>query len=448
MDGLATGQVFTGGVETASRSELAALQERRLLDILPRIVSRSALLRTKWAEAGVDPASIVSIEDYKRRAPFIDKDDIRVFRDAHDDPYGGLLCCAPEELTAVASTSGTTGDPTPYPFRWQLGAAASPSDYWEGDMGGQSRPTLRNLRAYGIGPGDYVALFIPTFRGPSFRLFQEAGGIPILFDHHPAELPRFVELARRLRPKLMYLLSNPLILGLEQLERETGLDLVDVFSSIHTVVFGGEPLSGRAKGLLERWGVKVHEHASLGDVGTIWECPARAGMHAWEDYCLVEVIDHETGEEAPDGARGELVVTALTNDTAPLVRFRSGDLVKVDRSPCACGSTHVRLWPIGRAGDEVVVDGKVVLPRDVWEAVERVPETAAGLFQIIRPDRTLTSLKLRVGYAGATDLAALRDTVASSVERIVGVRPEIDLVPNEELLKLGPPHKIPRTAKA
>ena len=104
--------------------------------------------------------------------------------------------------------------------------------------------------------------------------------------------------------------------------------------------------------------------------------------------------------------------------------------------------------PVGGADDEVVVDGKVVLPRDVWEAVECVPETAAGLFQIIRPDRTLTSLKLRVGYAGAPDLAALRDTVAASVERIVGVRPEIDLVANEELLKLGPPHKIPRTAKA
>lgn len=432
--------------EMMPRNELAALQEQKLLSGLVSIVSRSGLLKAAWSRAGIDPAEIKTLADFKQRAPFINKDDVRKFRDENADPYGGLLCCEPSELTAVASTSGTTGDPTPFPFRWQKDASIWPGDYWEG--GGASQASVRDLRAMGLMPGDFVALFIPTFRGPSFRVFQEAGGIPIMFDHHPGELARFAESARRFRPTVMYLLSNPLILGFEQLERETSLDIKDVFSSFKAVVFGGEPLSARSKGLLSRWGVNVYEHASLGDAGTIWECPARAGLHAWEDHVLVEVIDPETGREVADEEVGELVVSALSNPTAPLVRFRSEDLVKVDRRPCACGSTHVRLWPIGRMGDEIVVNGKVVLPRDIWGAIENIAETSAGLFQIIRPERTLASLRLRIGYAaGTSDLEDLHRRISDSVERMVGVRPEIELTPNDELLKLGPPHKIPRTTK-
>jgi phenylacetate-CoA ligase len=108
----------------------------------------------------------------------------------------------------------------------------------------------------------------------------------------------------------------------------------------------------------------------------------------------------------------------------------------------------VRLWLAGRLGDEVVVNGVSILPRDIWTAVEEVPETAAALFQIIRPQRELTELKLRVGYDGEPDLADVARRVADQVEARIKVRPEVELIPNSELIKLGPPHKIPRVAKA
>ncbi len=109
----------------------------------------------------------------------------------------------------------------------------------------------------------------------------------------------------------------------------------------------------------------------------------------------------------------------------------------------------MRMTLLGRLGDEVIVNGTSILPRDVWTAVEQVEETSAGLFQIIRPQRELTELKLRVGYEGTpADLADVARRVADEVEKRVSVRPEIEMTPNSELIKLGPPHKIPRVAKA
>lgn len=107
------------------------------------------------------------------------------------------------------------------------------------------------------------------------------------------------------------------------------------------------------------------------------------------------------------------------------------------------------MWPVGRKSDEILVDGISVLPGDIWPAIESVPETSAALFQVVRPAREVDRLTLRVGYAseGVHGLAHVRDHVVDAVEAAVGVTPEVELVPNEELLRQGPPHKIPRVTR-
>jgi phenylacetate-CoA ligase len=111
----------------------------------------------------------------------------------------------------------------------------------------------------------------------------------------------------------------------------------------------------------------------------------------------------------------------------------------------------MRLWPVGRKGDEVVIDGHAVLPMDIWRAVESVPESSAGYFQLIRTGREMTALKVRVGHIdrpGGRPLTSVRDDLVGAIEVAVGIAPEIELVPNEMLLRLGPPHKIPRVASS
>jgi phenylacetate-CoA ligase len=192
----------------------------------------------------------------------------------------------------------------------------------------------------------------------------------------------------------------------------------------------------------------LFEHTSVGDVGTAFECPEHDGLHFWEDDTLVECLDPNGSETVADGREGELVATALVNRTTPLIRYRSDDIVRVTRAACACGRTHARLWPVGRKGDSVEVDGRTILPIDVWSAVESVDACSRGLFQIVRTAAQMDRLRLRVGYGalGSAQLDTVREEVAAAVLGAVGTDPDVELVPDADLLRLGPPHKIPRVA--
>jgi len=414
--------------ETMPRAQLEALQESLLLEMLPYAYEHAALIRETWDAAGVHPRDIKSVDDFRERAPFIDKNSLRRFRDERGDPYGGTCTIPPAELTAIMSTSGTTGDPTLVPEKW--------------GGGGGGRPAIitRDFWGMGVRPGDYVSLVLFTFRGPTYGLFQGIGTVPILFDFDPAEIERLCELSLRYRPTGLYNFGSVLINEVRAVCERRGFDPRDVFASYKGVVFAGEPLSPRARRLAEEWGVELYEHCGVGDVTASFECPQHDGLHIWEDTAFVE-------ETPLDGDRYELVATALVNKTAPLIRYRSDDIVRLTREPCACGRTHMRMWPIGRKGDEVVVQGKTILPIDVWAAVESVEACAMGLFQVVRSAREVDTLRLRVGYAGPANEAAVRDDVQAAVFAETGVVPEVDLVPNDALLKLGPPHKIPRVAR-
>jgi phenylacetate-CoA ligase len=427
---------FDREIETMPRAGLREIQEAKLLDLLPYAYERSALIRSTWDDAGVHPRDITSIDDYTERAPFISKDAIRVFRDERHDPYGGLLCFEEAELTAITSTSGTTGDPTLVP------------EVWGGARAGAAPALVREFYEIGTRAGDYFTCILFTFRGAFFALVQSLGAVPVFLDHSPSELPRFVELSLEYRPTNLYNFSNVLISELARVCEEMAVDPRDVMASYHGVVTGGEQLGRRSQELLHDWGVAWFEHTAVGDAGAATECREHDGCHFWEDSVLVEHLDPDGTEPVADGTRGELVVTALDNRVMPLVRFRSDDLADITRERCGCGRTHGRLRTAGRKGDEVIVDGRSVLPRDVWEAVEQFDETAMGLFQIIRPSMEVDQLRLRVGHAGsASSVGDLEDRLAAAVAESTGVVPVIELVPNEDLLRLGPPHKIPRVAK-
>ncbi len=433
---------FDEAWETMPRAGLEEEQLERLLEVLPYAYEHSPLVRETWEAAGVTPRDIATLDDFRERVPFIDKDAIRRFRDERGDPYGGLLCIDQAELTAIMSTSGTTGDPTLVPELW--GGPPPP------------RPTIitRDFWGMGLRPGDHVALVLFTFRGPMYGLIQGLGAVPVLVDFDPDEIDRLLRLSVEYRPTIMYNFGGILMNATPAAAERAGIDPRDAFSSYRGVVWAGEPLGPRARALASDWGLPLFEHTSVGDVTASFECTAHDGLHFWEDSAFVEGIepdahDHRDATGTADGARCELVATALTNRVAPLIRYRSDDIVRLTRAPCACGRTHARLWTVGRRSDEVVVDGRAVMPIDVWGAVESVDACALGLFQVVRPAREVDVLRLRVGYSSAyahrTD--AVRDEIAGAVLAAVGIVPEVELVPDAHLLRLGPPHKIPRVTK-
>jgi len=428
---------YDAEIETMPRSRLEELQLERLMTLLPLAYECSPLIRETWDAAGVRPHEIRTLEDFRERVPFIDKDMVRRFRNDRGDPYGGLLCVDPARLTGVSSTSGTTGDPTLVPEQWGGGGLTSPAII------------TRDLWGWGVRPGDFVMLVLFTFRGPTYGLFQYSlGTTPILLDFDPREMERFCELSIEYRPTAVYNFGSVLINAVKDACDRRGFDPRDVFSSYRGVTFAGEPLSPRARALAESWGIELFEHGNVGDVTGSFECVHHDGLHAWEDTVLVEGVDEDGAEPGATETRCELVATSLANHIAPLVRFRSDDIVRLTYDPCPCGRTHVRMWPLGRKSDEIVVDGVSVLPLDVWGAVESVDACAMGLFQVIRATRQVDRLQLRVGYAPewSPRLAAVRDELMAAVLAAPGVEPEIELVPDGTLLRLGPPHKSPRVS--
>jgi phenylacetate-CoA ligase len=428
---------FSPEIETMPRADIERRRDERLLDdLVPWAYERSALIRHTWDAAGVTPADITSMDDFRERVPFIDKDTIRAFRDEHHDPYGGLLCLDPADPTmkkifsAIFSTSGTTGDPTPAPYAGR-GPSFLVREFWE----------------LGCRPGDYFLHCLFTFRGPGIHdTVRGVGATPVFVDHQPEDVPQLFRFSRELRPTGWYTLSGPLVMMIEAAAAELGESLEDTFRSYQGVVFAGEPIGPRARRRVESWGLELFIQTGLGDVGAATECSQHDGCHYWEDTAFIEHLEPDGVKPAGDGERGELVSTTLIDKVAPLIRYRSDDIVRRTLEPCGCGRTHGRIWPLGRKSDEVIVDGVSVLPGDIWAAVESLDETEAGLFQVIRDRREVDALRLRVGYAseGPHGLADLRTRVTDAVHAAVGVAPTVELVENSVLLRQGPPHKIPR----
>jgi phenylacetate-CoA ligase len=433
---------FDAERETMPRDRLAELQWELLTETLAFAYDRVPLVRSLWEGAGCRPRDLGGIADFVVRAPTFDKDALRAWRAGRGDPFGGVCGLPVPELTAVTSTSGTTGEPTLVPERWGQGSVGPPAVMY------------RDLWEVGVRPGDHVSLFLFTFRGPVFAFVQQLGAVPVCFDHDPGEIERLLRCSAELAPTALYNFGGPMLRATAEVAAARGLDPEAMLGSYRGVVAAGEPLGPRARRLADGWGLEIFEHSSVGDVTGCFECREHAGMHVWEDTVLVEGFDPDTGRPCDPAAehleRVELVATALVNRVAPLVRFRSGDLVDLDRRPCACGRTHARVRTLGRLGDEVVVDGRSVLPGELWEPIETIEACRLGCFQVIRPRRELDALRLRVGYRDTPPgrLAALRDEVAGAVAAAVGLVPEVELVPDTQLLRLGPPHKIPRVVPA
>ncbi len=353
------------------------------------------------------------------------------------DPFAGTLCVRPGELGYLGSTSGTTGNPTP--------VAHTP-------MGPTEIARGRELWSLGARSGDAITVMLFSFRSGIDMLVERAPAMGlrrVFLSHTPAAVPRLFEVTREHSPTVLYLLSTPMILAIDEYAMEHGIDVREEFSCYRAAVYGGEPLGGFARDRVEAWGLTVAQMTAAGDAMPATECPARAGCHVWEDQVLLEHLEPGTNTPVEQGERGEMVVTSLADRASPLIRFRTDDLVHVDRTPCACGRAHARIRTLGRTGDAIRVRGRAVLPAELGPALETVEACRAGLYQVVLTGRDVEVLAVRVGYdhRQASDVDALQSVVTTTLVEHLKVDVEVELVVNDELLKLGPPHKIPRTVK-
>jgi len=409
-------------IETAPREEIEALQEARILELVRYAWSNSAFYRDLWSNAGVEPSDIKNLDDFTTKIPTFEKADTQAFRDRTGDPFGGLLCMDVAELTSCTATSGTTGDPELIAESWDV-------------VPPLPLVTARDLWELGLRPGDRVLIPAGSFRNFWDELFGLLGAIPVFVDAWIGQGESVLKAIEKYRPVYMQL-HLPAILEFERLE--AAYDLRTVFSSMKGVAFAGQPMGAvLARKVREEWGLEVFKYTSAGDTGTAWEHKEHDGYTLWEDTVFAESLDPASDTPVPDGEVGELVATDIDNLAAPLIRYRSGDLVRLTRRPAASGRTHARQWLVGRKGDETIVAGRPVVLGEVWASVEELPELSDGMFQIIRHSPQMDTLRLRAGYAPdrTTDLGELGSRLRQHLQDRLGVPCDPELVPVDELLK-------------
>ena len=396
----------------AEQLALDAASFRRQLAYLRE---RSPFYREKLA--GTDPEA--GLEEIAQ-LPLTDKQEVKATC-TPERPFGDHLCVEPSELVRIYSTSGTTGAPSYIPLtandleNWVTGSARS---YGASGLAARDRV----LTTYTAGP--FVA-------GAALDAFARLDICHIPVGSGNSE--RVLLAISDLRPDAAVLTPSYAAYLLELGELRD--------SSVQRILVAGEPGGGEPgfrAALEEGWGARVTEAMGIGDIGpSLWgECEEQAGMHLGARGIVhAELVDPETGEplELSDGARGELVLSHLRHEAAPLLRFRTRDQVEVWTSPCACGRTAPRVRCVGRSDDMLIVRGVNVFPSAVREVVGGFAPEVSGRI-LVRPREAGVKqeppLPISVELSPHVEARSrLADAIRLRLREVLVVQMEVELVP-------------------
>jgi phenylacetate-CoA ligase len=388
------------------------------------LFERSRFYREKLERAGFATHGAVGGLEAIEGVPLTEKDELRRSRSA-DEPIGAHLTASPEEIVRIYSTSGTTGTPSYIPL------TRPDLEVWE-------RTSARSYGASGLKRGERI---VSTYNAGPFVAGAALGAFDRLgLSHIPigsANTERLIAAVELLKPTVV-VMTPSYALHLAEWAAARGKDLAK--SSVKRVMVAGEPGGGEPamRSRLERaWGASVTEAMGIGDISvSLWgECEQKTGMHfSGRGFVHFELIDPETGLAKPlaDGAEGELVLTHLVNRSAPLLRFRTRDHVRLSMGPCPCGRTSPRVRCIGRTDDMLIVRGVNVFPSAVREVVNEFQPTVAGII-MIRPRskgvRQEPPLPVRVEVAPGAEVEGLADRIRARLRDKLLVTTEIELIP-------------------
>ena len=366
--------------ETMGREEMSALQTGRLKEIVARLYRQQPFYRSKMQEIGLLPEDIVTLEDIQK-LPFVYKQDMR-----DNYPYG-LFAAPMSEIIRVHASSGTTGRPTVV-------------GYTKRDIGIWSEVAARSLVAAGLSKQSCIQIAY------GYGLFT--GGLGI---HYGAELlgASVIPISSGNTARQIMLMKDfgttalactpSYALYIAETMREMGVDPRE--TSLRTGIFGAEPWTERMRKEIEaQLGIKAMDIYGLSEIigpGVAIECSVQDGLHISEDHFYPEIINPVTGEVLPDGEKGELVLTTLTKEGMPMIRYRTRDLSVLHREKCACGRTLVRMSKVlGRSDDMLIIRGVNVFPSQVENVLLSISNTSPHYQLIVERKDNLDHLTVLV----------------------------------------------------
>lgn len=410
--------IWSPELETIERAEIEELQLKRLQMSVSWAYDRVPYYKERFDEVGLHPRDIKTLADVSK-IPFTDKTGLR-------DTYPfGMFALPLEEVTRVHSSSGTTGKPVVV-------------GYSKGDLNTWTDLCARVGAQAGVVKGDLVdmAFLYGLFTGGwGMHYGLERIGATII-PAGSGNTERHLMMMKDFGTTV--LVSTPsYALYLAEQGEKAGYDFAEL--PLRLGLFGGEPSSDALRQEIEeRLHIRATDNYGLSEVmgpGVAGECEARAGLHIAEDQFLVEIVDPVTGEVLPKGSEGELIITTLTKEALPMLRFRTHDLTRLHYDKCECGRTHVRMERVRkRTDDMLIIRGVNVFPSQIEDVLMRI-EGVSPFWQIIverKHNLDDLTLKIEVDEAMFSDrmkeMVETQKLIADSLQSVLGIRAKILLV--------------------
>ena len=410
-------------LETLSRSRLEKLQMERLQQTLARCM-RIPFYKQRCAACGLRPEDIRTLDDV-RKLPFTTKQDLR------DNYPFGLSAVPLEEVVRLHSSSGTTGTPT------VILHTQHDLDEWANAVarclymvGLRKGDIFQNSSGYGMFTGglgfQYGAerlgmLTVPAAAGNTKRQ------IKFITDFGTTALHAIPSYAGRLYEVMEEMGIDP--------RRDTRL---------RTLIIGAEPHSDEQRRRIEQMlGVKAYNSFGMSEMcgpGVAFECPEQNGLHIWEDYYIVEIVDPQTLEPVPDGEVGELVLTTINREAMPLLRYRTRDLTRILPGECPCGRHHKRLDRMkGRSDDMMILKGVNIFPIQIENILMQFRELGTDYLITLTNLEANDEMTVEVELNEFTDdygfLQRLTKEITRQLKDEILITPRVKLVPKGSLPK-------------
>lgn len=407
--------------ETLSRSAIEDIQLKHLQKQVKYAYDNVAYYKEKMDEKGIHPTDIKSLSDLKS-LPFITKQD---FRDTY--PFG-MFAVDRKNLHRVHASSGTTGKPTVV-------------GYTENDMKNWTETVARVAAAGGAKENDIAQICF------GYGMFTGALGLHYGLEHMGCEIiPASVGNTNKQIMFMEDLKSTVLVatpsyaMHLSESILQMGKNPSKDFK-LRIGLLGGEGISEKMREELnEIWNNKVlftqnYGMSELNGPGIAGECEYLSGMHIMEDHFLPEIIDPVTEEILPPGSEGELVITCLTKEAIPLIRYRTRDITSLHYDKCQCGRTTVRMEPLkGRSDDMLVIKGVNVFPSQIESVLMNIEEVGSNYELMVSTKNRMDNLELKVellDYELLNSYKQLEDLecrVVMGIKEVIGLAIKVTLV--------------------
>lgn len=406
--------------ECMNVDSLRALQFARLKNLVERVYNTVPFYKEKLDKAGIKPSDIKCLSDISK-LPFTTKTDLR---DTY--PYG-LLAVPQSEIVEIHMSSGTTGTPVVDAYTakdlddWAEGMARTLSG-----AGATHNDTIQNAYGYGLFTGGMGVHHGSRKLGATV--------VPISSGNTQKQLM----LMRDFKSNLFTCTPSYAMYMAEQ-AKEMGVDVKDF--SLRAACLGAEPWSEGMRNQIESaWGIKAYDIYGLTEItgpGVAFECEAQYGMHVNEDLWFPEIIDPETEQPVPDGEKGELVITTITKEGTPLIRYRTRDITFIITEPCTCGRTTRKIHRLfGRTDDMLIIRGVNVFPSQIENALVDIQGVEPNYLIVVNRNEEThldeAELHVEVSAEQFTDetkgMEALRNTISSVMKSKLGIMLKVKLV--------------------